>query len=544
MRNNTGHRWKRAALAVGIAAMALLLCGLWLLLKREREPLPPPEPTVPTVPPPTEEPTLSGPDFFLPEHLEFARPLPVTGFYSGEGERLDLLERYPGCRLVLMYWGSWCPYCETQLEQLAQFQKIAEAAGNTRLILVNKTDAGKEETVQKAEQYLAEKGWLSYDHVYDVDLEAYRAYGMKRIPTTIVVDEEGYVRGMESSVLDAEGFAQLLETARFGNAKTQLQFLQSTMMSGEGGVYTSNRASGSASPQGQDVLSESMGLVMRCAVQLEDRALFDRCLSFVSSKMEQEGVFAWYVAADGSRGGANALLDDLRIARALSEANALWGGYDEPLRQLASAILEKNTYRGQLSSFYDFNQKKSGDSISLCYGDFAALDMLAALRPEYETYRNHLLQIVQGGYISDDFPLYYASFSYSKNRYSQEELNTAEALMTVYHLSEEGLVRQETLAWLKNALRTNTLAARYQTDGTAAAGYEYDSTAVFAIAALIGQASGDGEIYRLARNAMERSWVSDVQSAYFGAFTLDGTVQAFDQLLPMTVYVMGSKAKF
>lgn len=544
MRRNTRPRLENVVVALAILVILADAVGIWFLLRKRREQ--PPAPTEPVTEAPTEaptEPALSGPEFFLPEHLAFGEKLPVTTFQNGAGETVDLLEAYPGERLVLMYWGSWCPYCDEQLEQLENLAELA-AAEDARLILVNKTDAAKEETIQKGEQYLADKGWLQYDHVYDTDLNAYRAYGMKRIPTTIMVDGDGYVRGTVSSVLDGATFAAFLERALYGNAKQQLAFLENHMMNAAGGVYTAFRNSSGTSPKGHDVLSESMGLLMCCAVQLENKNLFDRCWNYLTETMQRDGLFAWYAAENGTQGTSNALLDDLRIARALNEANEKWGGYDAALTSLAEGILEKNTYQNRLCSFYDFRQKKSGSTISLTYGDFETLDWLAEIQPAFVTLREDLLQTVQNGFIGVDFPLYYATYDYKTRAYSTDSLNTAEALLTVYHLSEIGLAREETLNWLKNALQNGTLAARYQVDGTVEPGYQYDSTAVFAIAALIGQRTGDGELYRLARSAMERTYVSDTESFFCGAFTQGGDLQAFDQLLPLTVYAGSGDAKF
>ncbi len=541
MKRDPRPRLEDIVVKLAILVILVDMVGLWFLWRKRQSPAPIPEEPTEQVP---TEPSLSGPEFFQPENLALGEKLPVTQFRNAEGETVDLLAAYPGETLVLMYWGSWCPYCEEQLENLELFQDAVEAVGSTRLILVNKTDESKEETVQKAERYLQEKGWLQYAHVYDVGLEAYQAYGMKRIPTTIIADAQGYVRAVESSVLTGGEFEDLLEYARYGNAKKQLAFLEKYMMDAQGGVYTAYRNSSAASPKGHDVLSESMGLLMRCAVRLDDQAQFDRCWQYVSGKMQREGVFSWYVAEDGTQGTSNALLDDLRVARALYEADEKWGGYAEPLTNLAAGILEKNIYRGRLSSFYDFRQEASGSSISLTYGDFKTLDILAEYQSEFSPLREDLLQIVQNGFIGEQFPLYYAAYDYRTGAYSRDSLNTAEALLTVYHLSEIGLAKDETLQWLKSTLQAGTLAARYQVDGTAEAGYQYDSTAVFAIAALIGQSAGDGALYRMARSAMERTFVSDANSRFYGAFTQGGDLQAFDQLLPMTVYVMGGSAKF
>ncbi len=529
-----------------ILALALLVLGLSLLLLwRSGEENLPAQPTQPDTLDPT-EPTLSGEDFFQPQFLAFGEKLPVMRFRNGAGENVELLTIGDGWK-VLMYWGSWCPYCEKQLEYLPEFQAFLGETGDFDLILVNKTDESKEETIETAEHYLQEKGWDEYTHLYDVNLLAYQAYGIKRIPTTIVVDELGYVRAVSSETLDGEAFCQLIRRSLTGNGDAQLAFLRGNMMSEAGGIYTAYRTSTASSPGGQDVLSESMGLMMRCAVELDDRELFSDCWEFLSSRMQRGGIFVWYLDAGGAQADANALLDDLRIARALYEANKKWGGYEAELDALAGQILTKNVYRGQLSSFYDFRQQCAGSSIALAYADFVTLERLAQIQPEYSSLRDSLLEVVQGGFISESFPLYYSAYDYQSGTYSADSLNTAEALLTLCHLAEAGLVREESLRWLKNALLTSTLAARYQLDGTSVPGYEYDSTAVFAIAALIGQYAGDAEIYHAARQAMERSFVADEDSPFAGAFTYredGGDIRSFDQLMPLVVSCQGKKVYF
>lgn len=498
----------------------------------------------------TEKPeeTLSGPEYYLPENLAFGEKLPYTQFLDADGRTVDLTKSCAGSRVVLMYWGSWCPYCERQLEHLEEFRRVLETQGNTRLLLVNKTDVQKGETVEKAEAYLKEKGWQDAAHVYDTNLAAYSAYGMKRIPTTIVLDEEGYVRAMAADTLESgEDLSRLLAEAAEGNGPQLLAFLTGHMMNEDGGLYTAYRDSDGAHPRGHDVLSESMGLLMEYAVSSNNRELFDRSWQYVSEQMQRGGVFAWYVDADGQQADSNALLDDLRIAGALCQADKKWGGYAQAVTELAGQLRGKNTYRNQLSSFYDFNQLRSGSSISLAYGDFATLEALAEYDPAFAELGDRLKIIVAGGFISEEFPLYYGSYDYKAHKYSTDSLNTAEALLTVYHLCGTELLRPQTLVWLKNALQTDTLAARYDIHGKPVPGYQYDSTAVYAIAARIGQKCADGELYRLARQKMEKARVTDPDSLFLGAFchrSDGGDLRSFDQLMPLLVYSEGRYAKF
>lgn len=494
----------------------------------------------------SEEERLTEPSDFLPGNLSYGKKLPVTVFEAVEGGQVDLLEKYPGETLVLMYWGSWCTYCGEQLQHMEEFETVLQKRKNVRLVLINKTDPEKDESIEKAAAYLKKNGFTQ-DCVFDVDLKAYQAYGGRRIPTTIVVDPEGYVRAMKAEVLDsAEELENLLEYGSQGGASLLLNFLDKNMRNADGGIYTNYLDSGKEPPSGHDVLSESMGLLMEYAVIAEDRELFDGAYTYVKEYLQKKRLFAWYAEEDGGCAGSNAFLDDIRIAGALMEAHELWGGYEE-YRKIAENILIKNSYQGQISSFYDLKQKMAGSEISLCYADFQTLDKLSSAAEGFSDRKEKLLAVVQEGYIGDDFPLYYSFWSYKTKKYAKDSLNTAEALLTLYHLAEVGLLKSQSLEWLRERLLQNDLAARYETDGSVVQGYDYDSTAVYAIAALIGRESGDAQIYMLALQKMEQTRVTDADSPFYGGFTNKSNgddLTAFDQLMPLQVYADFGRVNF
>lgn len=119
--------------------------------------------------------------------------------------------------------------------------------------------------------------------------------------------------------------------------------------------------------------------------------------------------------------------------------------------------------------------------------------------------------------------------------------------MTLYHLAEAGMLKESSLEWLRERLLEDNLAARYEVDGSVPAGYAYDSTAVYAIAAMIGAEAGDAQIYMLAISKMERSRVTDQNSPFYGGFSNDRSgkdITAFDQLMPLLVYAQLGTVKF
>ena len=480
----------------------------------------------------------------LPDGVRYASRLPVTAFKDKDGMARSL-DDYRGSALLLLFWGSWCPTCDEALSRGAQYASALEAYPQVRVLLIDKLDPDKGETVARAQEHLREMN-VPFESLYDEGLLAYEAYGIKQVPTLLMLDAQGRLRAMTTRLPDSgDALRALLDDALSGGAAGTERFVREKLTGEDGGVYTSYTA-GSEHPTGRDVLSESQGMMMQIALMTDDRELFDSSYRFAQERLMREGIFCWYVTEDGKQASANALLDDLRIYDALRTAEARWGGYAEEAAALAQAIWDRNVTRGRLAGFYDFSQKRAGDTLPLFYIDLLALRRLPQDVPGYAAVADEAERVLRGGRISDAFPLYYSSYDYQKKRYSEESMNTAEALMTLYHAVKAGIAGQDAIDWLSARVQSGTLAARYGVDGEPVKGFVYDSTAAYALAALIGAAAGDAELYTAARNRMEKYHVTQ-QTALFGSFSdrADGSdIIAFDQLLPLLVYAGAKNVVF
>ena len=110
------------------------------------------------------------------------------------------------------------------------------------------------------------------------------------------------------------------------------------------------------------------------------------------------------------------------------------------------------------------------------------LKALATAAPELS---EQALSIVRKGYISADFPLYYGQYDAQKNTYSKDAIDTTEALMTVYHLAQQGRVKPQTIQWLKKKVKNGTLGTRYSANGKVQERYRDETPGVYALTALI-----------------------------------------------------------
>lgn len=516
----------------GIIILILVILGglgyLWLNSGRT-------ERTVPESEEETQKEELSGALDFMPSNLRLGEKPELNYFQDKQGNQADLQKEYNGKIKVLIFWGSWCSYCEKTLQSLKECSDIWKDNTDIDIILVNKTDAEKGESVDKAESYLAEQK-LDLPCFYDKDLAGYHSYGIKRIPTILILDEEGYLRKIIADTVESEQeWQQIFEQAQFGMEYEIVREIEAKWQGSEGQVYTEKEEKKSSNPSGHDVLSESLGIMMEYAALSGDRDLFEKTDLFLQKNLEQDQIYAWYVTEEGKKATANALLDDLRIYHAFSLANELWGDQEEKMKQLSEGILKHNTKNSELYSFYDFSQKAPGKEISLNYVDFQTLKLLETQDDTFSAISENMKNIVDQGYISNTFPLYYASYNYKTGKYNTESLHTAEALLTLYHLAQTGTLKETSREWIREQLSENGLYARYETDGSVASGYEYESAAVYAIAALVGIEAKDSDIYTKAIQRMELLMKQNTETE---------NMRVFDLLMPMLAYEYGNEVQF
>ncbi len=475
----------------------------------------------------------------FPANILFGERLPYTDFTDENGQAVSL-DSYKGKTVILTFWASWCRYCKAQTENLSGLEDTLAAYDDVVYLLADKLD-GKKETLQSAKDY-ATAHKLPWEILYDDGLSAYDAWGVKIVPTTIILDKNGVVKacypGEIKSITELQA---MLEYAIDGPAAATEQFIATQLMGNDGGVHVNYTDKKGRSPIGYDVLSEAQGLMMEYAALSKNKPLFDTAFGFVKTRLiNKKGLTAWlYSPADGAA-ASNALIDDLRILRALKAADEQWGGYSKDTASLGDAILRYNIDDGHLVDHYDIDTGKKAARLTLCYADFEAIKLLGK---EDTALYDKTLALVEGGYISDTFPLYYNAYDFKEEAYDTGSINTAEGLYALYHLAKIGRLKPQSIEWLREQVKNGGIKARYNTDGTVTAGYNYHSTAVYALLGLIAHTIGDKALLTEAITGMERYRINDAGNQLNGAFGnhSGSDISAFDECMPLLLYgVMGA----
>ncbi|MDD4159313.1 MAG: TlpA disulfide reductase family protein [Synergistaceae bacterium] len=120
--------------------------------------------------------------------LELGSPASDFELADISGKKVKLSD-YKGKTVVLNFWATWCPPCRKEMPDFDLLNKELSKTGDAVLLAVNMTD-GKRETKSKVESFLMENKY-SMRVLLDTEGKAAKAYDIKWLPTTVVVDRKG-----------------------------------------------------------------------------------------------------------------------------------------------------------------------------------------------------------------------------------------------------------------------------------------------------------------------------------------------------------------
>ncbi|CAB1240980.1 Thiol-disulfide oxidoreductase ResA [Ruminococcaceae bacterium BL-6] len=121
------------------------------------------------------------------------------------------LSAFFGKPIVLNFWASWCLPCKSEMPEFNEVYKDVEKEG-VAFLMVDLVD-GHYETKETGMQYIAEQGF-SFPVYFDTEQKAADAYGILSIPSTILIDKEGYIATTEQGPMDAETLRKKIDAIK------------------------------------------------------------------------------------------------------------------------------------------------------------------------------------------------------------------------------------------------------------------------------------------------------------------------------------------
>lgn len=351
----------------------------------------------------------------------------------------------------------------------------------------------------------------------------------------------------KSDIIDNENFIEENEFTQdyLEEEKICYEFIEESMSSKSGGIHTnyleSNRVEEMAS--GHEILSESEGLIMLYYTRIQDNEKFNKHFNIVKNKMlDKTGLVRWRIKEENyNLSTSNATIDDLRIIRSLIYAYDIWEDkeYYETLEKISESLLKYNIYKGCLNNYFDIKHKYKSEEIDAAYIDLYTMKLLSNINNKWNKVYKKGISVINKGYLSNKFPLYQKTYNIRKDRYlDRQVINSIDALLVVLHLSEVGLVKKETLKWIKDQMiHSGGIYAEYDIK-TGKPVDNVESAATYAIAARIAKITGDESLYKLLVDRMLSLQVVDKSSPLYGGFGDANTlkVYSFDNLLALLAF--------
>ncbi|MBR1590380.1 MAG: redoxin domain-containing protein [Acidaminococcaceae bacterium] len=137
-----------------------------------------------------------------------AFPFSLTDQYG----KTHTLSEYKGKVIFLNFWATWCPPCRAEMPDIQKLYERSPQEGEEAVIVLGVASPGlgneKDEAGIKA--FMKENGY-TYPVLMDKKGELFRAYGIRAIPTTYMIDRNGNLAGRVQGALSAENLERIVK---------------------------------------------------------------------------------------------------------------------------------------------------------------------------------------------------------------------------------------------------------------------------------------------------------------------------------------------
>lgn len=275
---------------------------------------------------------------------------------------------------------------------------------------------------------------------------------------------------------------------------------------------------------GDDILSESLGLMMQLAIKNDDQDLFEIYVELMDDKfIKPNGLLKWRISNNAISDDpfiVNASVDDLRIAKALIEAYDKWNDseYLEKGKKIGKSLYKYCVSNDILLSY----DSESSPKAILTYYDFKALLLLSNYQKEWKPVLANGIDLVLTSQVGH-LPLY---------QKDEDGYKSIENLIVLMHLYEVGYEQPESLNFIKNNIKQSGYFDKYDYKGNPIGVIE--SPAVYGIISQIAKLANDEVLYKMSCEKITYLQNPDT-SKYYGGFVNEDTLEgySFDHLMAL-----------
>ena len=269
---------------------------------------------------------------------------------------------------------------------------------------------------------------------------------------------------------------------------------------------------------GGEQLSESMGLAMLYAIEVNDLDLFKSLYSTLENRfVNAHGLYAWRINTKDTsvENTVNASVDDLRIYKALKMASDKWSTdmFDSTIKRLSGALYQY-CVKGQMLLAYE----NGANEAPMVYYDLASLKLLSNDDHNWQSIYERGLNRISNE--MTDLPFFEST--------EGENFGAIENFLIVQYLAEAGYDVGSYVDFFMKELQNNGLKGSYNLQGKTTT--DIESPSVYGIVAYVGKLTSNDALYHLASEKLISLQVKE--GIYSGGFVFveKNEAYSFDQL--------------
>ena len=107
-------------------------------------------------------------------------------FINSKREKISI-NNYSGNSIILNFWATWCAPCRKEMPMLERL-KSSEKFKNTEILAINIAD----ESYEKSKKFFNELNIKNLEIFFGTGSEIAKKLSIRGLPTTILIDKEGY----------------------------------------------------------------------------------------------------------------------------------------------------------------------------------------------------------------------------------------------------------------------------------------------------------------------------------------------------------------
>lgn len=136
-------------------------------------------------------------------------PIDFT-LYDQYGNKHTLSE-YKGKTVFLNFWATWCPPCRAEMPHIEElYNEYNKNADDVVILGIATPNLGREGSVDDIKDFLNKEGF-TFPVVFDENAAQAFGYGISSLPSTFIINKEGYITKYVPGGMSKETMKNLIE---------------------------------------------------------------------------------------------------------------------------------------------------------------------------------------------------------------------------------------------------------------------------------------------------------------------------------------------